>query len=259
MVQVRGRDGKTALDLARVAYADVMPEANPAALLPAIREAIRGVDPQLILSRVFTTEEIVARSLADPRFATLLMFAFAGLGTLLAALGLYGVTSYAVSQRTQEIGVRMALGAQRGDVLRLIIGRGMQLVGLGIAVVVPLCFAAAGHSGPNPSQAIAGVATITYTSGLVAPQGSVNVQPYAQANQGNMGGLSFDITPNTAEVYVDGNYSGEVGQFTSSSQPLGLPAGRHHIELREPGYEVTSFDADIIAGQVIPYQGQLQQ
>ena len=91
------------------------------------------------------------------------------------------------------------------------------------------------------------------------PQGSVNVQPYAQANQGNMGGLSFDITPNTAEVYVDGNYSGEVGQFTSSSQPLGLPAGRHHIELREPGYEVTSFDVDIIAGQVIPYQGQLQQ
>ena len=86
----------------------------------------------------------------------------------------------------------------------------------------------------------------------------MNVQPYGSASQGNMGGLSFDITPGTAEVYVDGNYSGEVGQFTSSSQPLGLPAGRHHIELREPGYEVSSFDVDIIAGQVIPYQGQLQ-
>ena len=95
----------------------------------------------------------------------------------------------------------------------------------------------------------------------VPPQGSVNVQPYAQQqpNQANMGGLSFDITPNTAEIYVDGNYSGEVGQFTAASQPLGLPAGRHHVELREPGYEVTSFDVDIIAGQVIPYQGQLQQ
>jgi hypothetical protein len=73
-----------------------------------------------------------------------------------------------------------------------------------------------------------------------------------------MGGLSFDITPDTAEVYVDGNYFGEVSQFTSSSQPLGLPAGRHHVELREPGFEVSSFDVDIIAGQVIPYQGQLQ-
>jgi hypothetical protein len=90
------------------------------------------------------------------------------------------------------------------------------------------------------------------------PQGSYNVQPN-QPNQANMGGLSFQISPDTAEVYVDGNYAGEVGQFTSGSQPLGLPAGRHHVELREPGFDVTSFDVDIIAGQVIPYQGQLQQ
>ena len=86
------------------------------------------------------------------------------------------------------------------------------------------------------------------------PQGSVSVQP----DQANMGGLSFSITPDTAEVYVDGNYFGEVGQFTAASQPLGLPAGRHHVELRESGFQVTSFDVDIVAGQVIPYQGQLQ-
>lgn len=88
----------------------------------------------------------------------------------------------------------------------------------------------------------------------IPPQGSVNVLP----NEANMGGLSFDISPDTAEVYVDGIYFGTVGDFTSSSQPLGLPAGRHHVELREPGYEVSSFDVDIVAGQVIPYRGQLQ-
>jgi len=83
----------------------------------------------------------------------------------------------------------------------------------------------------------------------------VAVQP---PNQSNMGGVSFDITPSTAEIWVDGNYYGTVDQFTSSFQPLGLAAGRHHIELREPGYQVSSFDVDIIPGQVIPFQGQLE-
>ena len=86
------------------------------------------------------------------------------------------------------------------------------------------------------------------------PSGSVNVQP----DQTRMGGISFQITPGTAEVWVDGNYFGTVGQFTPESQPLGLMAGRHHVELREPGYEVSSFDVDIVAGQVIPYSGALQ-
>jgi len=89
------------------------------------------------------------------------------------------------------------------------------------------------------------------------PQGSVNAQPNQQ-NQSNMGGLSFQITPDTAEVYVDGNDIGAVGQFSPTSQPLGLPAGRHHIELRERGYAVMSFDVDIAAGQVIPYSGTLE-
>jgi hypothetical protein len=98
----------------------------------------------------------------------------------------------------------------------------------------------------------------TATPGYVAPPpGSINVQPN-QANQPNMGGLSFSITPDTAEVWVDGNYFGTVGQFTPESEPLGMPAGRHHVELREPGYQVGSFDVDIVAGQVIPYQGVLE-
>ena len=88
------------------------------------------------------------------------------------------------------------------------------------------------------------------------PAGSVGVQG---PNQVNTGGLSFEITPSTAEVFVDGQYVGTAGQFTPTSQPLGLTPGRHHIEIRAPGYRAMNFDADIIAGQVIPYQGALER
>ncbi len=84
---------------------------------------------------------------------------------------------------------------------------------------------------------------------------SVAVQP----SQSNMGGLSFDITPAEAQVFVDGRQVGTVGQFTATSQPLGLPAGHHQVEIRAEGYRTMSVDADIIAGQVIPYQGTLER
>jgi hypothetical protein len=87
-----------------------------------------------------------------------------------------------------------------------------------------------------------------------APNGSMNVQP----GNNNSGGLSFDISPSTAEVYVDGQYQGTAGNFTASSEPLTLSPGKHHVEVRAPGYQVMSFDADVVAGQVIPYQGNMQ-
>ena len=86
--------------------------------------------------------------------------------------------------------------------------------------------------------------------------GSVDVQ---EPNQTNMGGLSFDITPGTAELFVDNMRIGTVGQFTPTTQPLGLEAGHHHIEVRADGYHELSFDVDIVAGQVIPYQGSLER
>jgi hypothetical protein len=89
-----------------------------------------------------------------------------------------------------------------------------------------------------------------------APQGgSISVQP----SQTNTGGLSFDITPGEAEVVVDGNPVGSVDQFTPTSQPLGLSAGRHRVEIRAPGYQTITFDVNIVAGQVIPYQGSLER
>ena len=86
--------------------------------------------------------------------------------------------------------------------------------------------------------------------------GSVDVQ---QPDQTNMGGLSFDVTPGTAELFVDNMRVGTVGQFTPTTQPLGLEAGHHHIEVRAAGYHTLSFDVDIIAGQVIPYQGTMER
>ena len=84
--------------------------------------------------------------------------------------------------------------------------------------------------------------------------GSVNVQPGAQ----NTGGLSFEITPGTAQIFVDGNYVGVVQDFTPSTAPLALTPGRHHVEVRAPGYQTIAFDADVLVGQVIPYQGTMQ-
>jgi hypothetical protein len=78
-------------------------------------------------------------------------------------------------------------------------------------------------------------------------------------DQTNMGGLSFEITPSNGELFVDNVHVGTVGEFTSTTQPLGLPAGHHHIEIRAAGYQTISFDVDIIAGQVIPYQGSLER
>jgi hypothetical protein len=87
------------------------------------------------------------------------------------------------------------------------------------------------------------------------PQGSVSAQP----SQSNMGGLSFDLSPNTAQLFVDGALIGTVGQFTPTTQPLGLGSGRHHVEVKAPGYRTMSFDVEIIAGQVIPYQGAMER
>jgi predicted permease len=112
-----------------------------AAVLPALRDALRKVDSELIMSRVSTTEQIVTRSLADRRFATLLIFVLAAIGTALAAGGLYGVMSYAVGQRTREIGLRMALGARRGEVLGMILRQGMALAATGIGVGLMAGFA----------------------------------------------------------------------------------------------------------------------
>jgi putative ABC transport system permease protein len=105
---------------------------DPEALLPAIRRVLRETDPELATTRLSTMEAVVDHSMARFRFMLLVLGAFAVLALVLAILGLYAVVAYLAVQRTREIGVRLALGAQRGDVLRLVVGEGAGLIALGI-------------------------------------------------------------------------------------------------------------------------------
>ena len=116
---------------------------EPASIVSAVRQAIWSVDKNQPVWRVQTIEDIVARQLSTPSQSTTLLSAFALLALLLASLGLYGVLSYAVTQRTNEIGVRMALGATSSDILLSFGRRGLALTLAGLAIGLVLAAIAA--------------------------------------------------------------------------------------------------------------------
>ena len=115
-------------------------QTEPLSLLPALRHSVAQVNSEHVIYAADTLDQIVSDSLAERRFAMILLGLFAGLALLLSTIGIYGVISYLVGQRIQEIGTRIALGAQRKDVLQLILGRGIGLAAMGIVLGSALAF-----------------------------------------------------------------------------------------------------------------------
>jgi putative ABC transport system permease protein len=119
----------------------VRTESHSAALSGPIRSLVLALDKEQPVSRIRTLDQIISGSVQQQRFTMLLLGVFAGVALILAAVGLYGVMSYAVTQRTHEIGIRMALGANAGNVLRLVVGHGMMLALIGVAIGLGGAFA----------------------------------------------------------------------------------------------------------------------
>jgi putative ABC transport system permease protein len=120
----------------------VRAEGDPLALIPALRDAVWAIDANQPISSISTMEKLVADRLAQPRFNMILMGLFGAVALMLAGVGIYGLLSYSVAQRTHEIGVRMALGARGADVLRLVMGQGLKLTMIGVMIGLAGAFVA---------------------------------------------------------------------------------------------------------------------
>ena len=109
-------------------------DGDPLALTGQIRDAVRAIDRNIPVSEIKTMEGVAEAALSQPRFVTFLLALFAGTALTLAAIGIYGTISLLVTERTQEMGIRLALGADRPTILKLVLGQGMLLTAIGLAL-----------------------------------------------------------------------------------------------------------------------------
>jgi predicted permease len=161
---------------------------NPTAALPAVRRELKALDPGIALANVATMDDAMARSMASDKLITVLLSAFAGLALLLAAIGIFGVLSYAMAQRTRELGIRLALGAQRTDVLRLVARETAPMVATGVVVGLAAAFGLTRFARailyeiqPNDPVTFAGVsiaiAVVAVVAALIPAQRASRVDP----------------------------------------------------------------------------------
>lgn len=148
---------------------------DPLAFVPTLRDLVHSLDSDQPLGRVASMEMLITEWLQGPRFNTVLLALFGGVALALAVVGIYGVVSWNVAQRTREIGIRQALGADRGSVLRLVIGQSMRVVGLGLVLGLAASLAGAGllrsqlfAISPFDPLTFAGVAALLGTAAFIA-------------------------------------------------------------------------------------------
>jgi putative ABC transport system permease protein len=123
-------------------YVVIRTSMSPRSLEPAVKAVVADLDKDVPVVSVRTMDELMTEAVAPPRFRTVLVSMFAFVGLLLAAIGIYGVMAYAVTERTHELGVRIALGADRLDVLRMVLGEAMSLAAAGVVLGLAGAFAA---------------------------------------------------------------------------------------------------------------------
>jgi predicted permease len=161
---------------------------DPRALLPAVRATLRSVDSSLGVYQARTMEQVIANDVEDAGVQTMLLGSFAGLALLLACTGLYSVLSYLVTQRTREIGIRMALGAQRGHVLRLVmrhaalltatgLGVGLLIALIGTRLVKSMLFQVSAYDPATFVAVVSGLAAIALLAALIPVRRATKVDP----------------------------------------------------------------------------------
>jgi putative ABC transport system permease protein len=169
-------------------------DVEPRSIIPAVRQAVQSVDKDQPLSQVKTMEELLSESVGQRRLSMLLLGLFATIALLLATIGIYGVMSYSVAQRAHELGIRMALGAARGNVLQLVMRQGMSLVMIGLVLGILGAFGvtrllATQLFGVNPTDPATftlvalGLALVALVATLVPAMRATRVDPLVALRQ----------------------------------------------------------------------------